>query len=56
METREMDTIEINGTNYMILGVIDKYYYLSIYFLIFILKVFSLLTLYTFLSFLQLEI
>ena len=29
METREMDPIEINGTNYMILEVIDKYYYLS---------------------------
>ena len=29
METREIDTIEINGINYMILKVIDKYYYLS---------------------------
>ena len=30
MGTKEMDTIEINGTNYMILEVIDKYYYLCI--------------------------
>lgn len=29
MEEREIDTIEINGINYIILEIIDRYYYLS---------------------------